>query len=143
MSDFEDCVEEQRAKDPSFDEKFEQAKAELNLAMEISEQRQAHGWSQRDLAQKANMPQSSIARYELAGTAPSIASLWRLSTALGAWFVLGPNFSVSVLDSEPPGLPPSHPRAWQRARGGWEPNNNVASGVSLRNRNKRYWALRL
>lgn len=111
MSDFEDYLEEHRAKDPSFDEKFEQAKAELNLAMGISEQRQAHGLSQRELAQKANMPQSSIGRYELAGTAPSIASLWRLSTALGAWFVLGPNYSVRVLDSEPPGLPYDSPSA--------------------------------
>lgn len=101
MPNFEDYVREQGERDPSFLDKLEQAKAELRLGIGISERRQEHGWSQRELAERAAMPQSTIARYELAGNAPSLASIWRLADTLDSWFVFGPDHAVAILDQSP------------------------------------------
>lgn len=102
MRDFDDFLRDLRAEDPTFEEGFEAAKAELELGMVIARLRESRGLSQRALAERAGMPQSAVARYEKAGRTPSVTILWRLAEALDATFVLGPSHAVQSLDYFPP-----------------------------------------
>ena len=104
MRDFDDLLHDLRAEDPSFDQGFEEARAELELGLLIARLRESRGLSQRALAERAGMPQSAIARYEKAGRTPSVTILWRLAEALGASFVLGPSRCAQMIDCPEPHL---------------------------------------
>ena len=101
MKTFDQFLQDVRERDPSFDRHYELAKAELNLGLLVYRLREERGWTQRELAERAGMPQSAVARYEKAGRTPSVTTLWRLARALNVSLVLGPDLSVDALGNGP------------------------------------------
>lgn len=55
----------------------------VHVAGVLRRLRQAAGWSQAVLADRASTSQSAVARYETGAVAPSLATLQRLVAALG------------------------------------------------------------
>lgn len=106
MKSLDQFVEEQIAKDPSFAEELQVARAELNFGLLVNRLREERGWTQRTLAQRAGIPESAVARYEKAGRTPSIVVLWRLARALEVSFVIGLDLSIqAVQPAESAGAP--------------------------------------
>ncbi|MGQ5709668.1 helix-turn-helix transcriptional regulator [Lactobacillus sp. LL6] len=79
--DFKDYLNEQ-LKDPEFKQEFENETTKLESAVALTEIRKKSGLSQRQLAETANVPQSTIARIER-GDNTSIDTLTKLANALG------------------------------------------------------------
>jgi transcriptional regulator with XRE-family HTH domain len=53
----------------------------FELGQAVRELREQRGWSQSQLARKAGMTQSAVARFEAGGTVPTLAVLERLAHA--------------------------------------------------------------
>jgi ribosome-binding protein aMBF1 (putative translation factor) len=62
---------------------YETARLAYELGRQVRELRQAHGLSQRQLAERMGTTQSVIARLEAGGSKPSISTLERGAAALG------------------------------------------------------------
>lgn len=73
---------QQELKDPKFKEEFEKIQQEDAASIAVIVARQKAGWSQQELADKAGVPQSTVARFER-GANTSIKTLNKLVTALG------------------------------------------------------------
>ena len=58
------------------------------IASQVAEQRQAHGLSQRELAELVGTTQSAIARLESGGRPPRIDTLLRIAEALDCELVV-------------------------------------------------------
>jgi transcriptional regulator with XRE-family HTH domain len=101
--DLDRHIQEQVEKDPAFADLMREARAELDLGLEIARMREKRGLTQRELARRAGMPQPAIARIEKAGRTPTAATLWRLADALDAIIELGPDFSVHLVDTSDEG----------------------------------------
>lgn len=56
---------------------------EMAVLLQIAELREKKGWSQREFAKKAKMPQSVIARLESGGHNATIETLNKVAGALG------------------------------------------------------------
>ena len=69
-------------KDPEFKAGFEAESEKLESAVQLMLAREAAGLSQRDLAAKSGVPQSTIARVER-GSNTSVDTLNKLAYALG------------------------------------------------------------
>src|SRR6266567_5193608 len=100
MKSLDEFIAELRERDPEFDGHYEEAKAELRLGLLLNGLRESRGWTQRELAERAGMPQSAVARYEKAGRTPSVTVLWRFAKALGVSLVLGPDLSIEAVQCE-------------------------------------------
>jgi ribosome-binding protein aMBF1 (putative translation factor) len=74
-----------RMKDTTFRETFAERRLVGEIAVLVRKMRQAAGLTQAELARRASMPQSAIARLESARskTVPSLSTLARLSAAAG------------------------------------------------------------
>lgn len=75
---------------------------ETDIAIRLGERvraaRLAAGWSQAELAQRAEMPQQSVARFEGGDVEPTIRTVLRLGRALGMDLIIDyapPGFSFS------------------------------------------------
>lgn len=82
--------------DPKFAQLAAESDAELSLALQTAHLREKRGMTQQELAAAAGMKQPAIARYEKAGRTPTLATLWRLATALNIEFRFGPDYAVTV-----------------------------------------------
>lgn len=82
-------------------DRLAQAEAELELAIQIGDRREALGLSQADLARRVGVSQPVIARLERAGRTPTPQTLWRLAAALHVQFVFGPNYTTSLVPLTP------------------------------------------
>lgn len=69
-------------KDPEFKKSFEKFQQEDAASIAVIVARQKAGWSQQELADKAGVPQSTVARFER-GANTSVRTLNKLVTALG------------------------------------------------------------
>ncbi|HEM5082107.1 TPA: helix-turn-helix transcriptional regulator [Streptococcus suis] len=78
---FDDYLAEQ-LKDEEFKTEFIQARAQTEQAVQLLLTREAAGYSQRELAELAHVPQSTIARIEK-GANTSIDTLSKIAKALG------------------------------------------------------------
>lgn len=77
---FDDLLKEQ-LKDSKFREGFYEEQARLENAVAVLKAREAAGLTQRDLAEKSGVPQSTIARIEQ-GANTSISTLCKIAFAL-------------------------------------------------------------
>lgn len=67
---------------PEFKASFEAENAKLNSALALMEAREAAGLTQRELAELASVPQSTVARIER-GNNTSFDTLSKIANALG------------------------------------------------------------
>jgi len=58
------------------------ARIAFELGAEVRAQREQRGWSQTELANRAGMTQSAMARFEAGGTVPTLPVLERIAAAL-------------------------------------------------------------
>lgn len=100
-------IKKREARAPGFKARVEEAKAGLDLAVELTRLREQRGWTQQQFADKVGMPQSTIARYEKAARRPSVTTLQKLLTTLNATVMLCPGYRLKVIDSEPEGQAPT------------------------------------
>ncbi|OTN83894.1 helix-turn-helix domain-containing protein [Enterococcus faecium] len=71
-----------RMENPEFKASFEAENAKLNSALALMEAREAAGLTQRELAELASVPQSTVARIER-GNNTSFDTLSKIANALG------------------------------------------------------------
>jgi ribosome-binding protein aMBF1 (putative translation factor) len=76
-------IKAQRADDPQVQAGYEQARRAYVIGREVRRQREAAGLTRRQLADRAGMTQSVIARLEAGGTEPTLATSDRVAKALG------------------------------------------------------------
>ncbi|TLF35687.1 helix-turn-helix transcriptional regulator [Lacticaseibacillus zeae] len=79
--DFDDYLREQ-LRDPAVREVYDRESNKLEIAVVISQAREAAGLTQRALASKAGIPQVTVARVER-GDNTSIETLGKIANALG------------------------------------------------------------
>lgn len=77
---FDDFLKEQ-LKDPKFREGYHEEQARLENAVAVLKAREAAGLTQRDLAEKSGVPQSTIARIEQ-GANTSLSTMCKIAFAL-------------------------------------------------------------
>lgn len=97
-----DDILEKELQDPAFREKYEALAGEFAVAKEVIRLRQAKGWTQRELAERAHTSQPAIARLESGNyRSLSLSFLRKIGAALGA---------VPVVHMQPVGAgrPPMH-----------------------------------
>lgn len=70
------------SKSKTFRKSYSEELASLKIAQQIREIRQAHRFTQKDVAQRANMPQSVIARIESGEHSVSLGTLHRVARVL-------------------------------------------------------------
>ncbi|WP_066361103.1 helix-turn-helix domain-containing protein [Herbidospora mongoliensis] len=73
-----------RMAEPGAAEAHEATRIAYELGKTVRTMREERGWSQSDLASRAAMTQSAVARFEAGGTVPTIPVLERLARALDA-----------------------------------------------------------
>lgn len=92
-----DAMRTRRMAEPGAEEAYEATRRAFELGRTVRELRKAQGWSQQQLARAADMPQSSVARFEAGGTVPTLPVLERLAHALDA------DLSVRIVPDAPAG----------------------------------------
>jgi transcriptional regulator with XRE-family HTH domain len=70
--------------EPGATEAYDAARLAFELGKMVRELREQAGWSQSQLAVRARMTQSAVARFEAGGTVPTLPVLERLAAALDA-----------------------------------------------------------
>ncbi|MGH3715395.1 MAG: helix-turn-helix transcriptional regulator [Micromonosporaceae bacterium] len=78
------AVRSRRLGEPGAAEAYEATRLAYQLGCAVRERRKQHGWSQAQLAEAADMTQSTVARFEAGGTVPTLPTLERLARALDA-----------------------------------------------------------
>ena len=86
-------VRRRRMESPAARASYEKTRLAYELGRKVRDLREAHGLSQRELAERMHTTQSVIARLEAGGSKPSISTLVRVAEALGV--------SVDVRFKEP------------------------------------------
>ena len=81
-------VRDRRMAEPGAAEAYDSAHLAFALGTRVRDLREAHGWSQSELARRADMTQPAVARFEAGGTVPTLPVLYRLARALGACLVV-------------------------------------------------------
>ena len=81
-----DEIHEQNMQDSEYRREYERTKLANDVAVRVLAYRTKHGMSQTELARKLGMRQPNIARLESGEHEPSLATLARLSLALGMDF---------------------------------------------------------
>lgn len=61
---------------------YDGARLAFELGAEVRTLREQRGWTQTQLAERAGMTQSAIARFEAGGTTPTLPVLERIAAAL-------------------------------------------------------------
>jgi DNA-binding XRE family transcriptional regulator len=88
LKSIDDVVEERRAGDPEFRERWDRAAFARAVAHRIIRYRADHGLTQTQLAKEVGTTQSVIGRLELGEQPPSLATLAKLTAKTGLEFHL-------------------------------------------------------
>jgi predicted transcriptional regulator len=83
QSSWED-IKADRPDSPARRRGYERAGRAIRIALELRALREKKGLSQRELAEKVGTTQSAIARLEAGNISPSLPTLDKIATALGA-----------------------------------------------------------
>lgn len=83
-----EAVRDRRMREPGAQAAYDAARLAIELGASVRALRERHGWSQSELARRAGMTQSAVARFESGGTVPTIPVLERLAHALDADLVV-------------------------------------------------------
>lgn len=78
------------AMDPGSIQEVEIIRKRAAMVVALIQLRESKGWTQAELARRAGMKQSAIARFESDTTAPRIDTIIRIAMALGADLALTP-----------------------------------------------------
>lgn len=70
-----------------------------DLLSHLRQARQAKGWSQRDLSQRAALPQAHISRIERGTVDPKVSTLQDLARVLDLELVLAPRTALTAVDA--------------------------------------------
>lgn len=80
MRSWDDMIKDM---DPESQKEIEVIRERAALVAQLIAIREHKGWTQKDLAKKAGMKQSAIARFEGDNTMPSMGTVLRVARALG------------------------------------------------------------
>ena len=69
--------------DPQVQQAYSDLEPRFAVVRQLIEMREKHGWSQRDLAERAGMKQPQLARLETGQVEPRLDTLQRLAEAMG------------------------------------------------------------
>ena len=69
--------------DPQVQQAYSDLEPRFAVVRQLIEMREKHGWSQRDLAERAGMKQPQLARLETGQVEPRLDTLQRLAKAMG------------------------------------------------------------
>lgn len=94
MRTWDDYKEYAKACDPESKKDIEEIEALATIVGTMIEQRNTLGISQRELASRCGIPQSSVARIESFKTTPNLDTLLKILQALGLTLTVSPNKSV-------------------------------------------------
>lgn len=75
-------IRNRRMTEPGAGEGYGAARLAFELGAAVRQLREQRGWSQRELADAADMTQSAVARFEAGGTVPTLPILERIARAL-------------------------------------------------------------
>jgi transcriptional regulator with XRE-family HTH domain len=92
-----ELVAEHELADPEFREEWERLSVARAVAATVIAYRADHNLSQRDLAERLDVPQPQVARLESGEYEPSHKTLMRLASCLGLEFTI----SITAADREP------------------------------------------
>ncbi len=70
--------------DPQVQQAYSDLEPRFAVVRQLIEMREKHGWSQRDLAERAGMKQPQLARLETGQVEPRLDTLQRLAKAMGS-----------------------------------------------------------
>ena len=70
--------------DPEVQQAYSDLEPRFAVVRQLIELREKHGWSQRDLAERAGMKQPQLARLETGQVEPKLDTLQRLAKAMGS-----------------------------------------------------------
>ena len=87
---WEDYKNEVKPKDPDAKLILEEAEAKAKIISAMINRRNDLGLSQRELAEKCGIPQSSVAGIELGRTTPKLDTLVKIFSQLGLGFNIQP-----------------------------------------------------
>lgn len=94
MRTWDDYKEYAKASDPESKKDIEEIEALAAIVGTMIEQRNTLGISQRELATRCGIPQSSVARIESFRTTPNLDTLLKILQALGLTLTVSPNKSA-------------------------------------------------
>ena len=100
MTSHDEYIHNRIARSPGFAEDLAEARAELKFVAALAAERERLGLTQAEVAARAGMQQTAVARYEKAGRTPSLLTLWRLAGALNCVIILGPDRSATFKSQE-------------------------------------------
>jgi ribosome-binding protein aMBF1 (putative translation factor) len=70
--------------DPEVQQAYSDLEPRFAVVLQLIELREKHGWSQRDLAERAGMKQPQLARLETGQVEPKLDTLQRLAKAMNS-----------------------------------------------------------
>lgn len=70
--------------DPEVQQAYSDLEPRFAVVRQLIELREKHGWSQRELAERAGMKQPQLARLETGQVEPKLDTLQRLAKAMGS-----------------------------------------------------------
>jgi ribosome-binding protein aMBF1 (putative translation factor) len=82
------ALRDRRMREDGAQEAYGAVRLAIELGASVRELREHRNWSQSELALRAGMTQSAVARFESGGTVPTIPVLERLAHALDADLVV-------------------------------------------------------
>ncbi len=96
MDDLDQYIAEREARDPEFKAAMEELRPQYEFQRALIRARIDLKLTQREMAQRLQVKQSAIARWEVGRTMPTLDTLFRVSKALGLDFTITPEAPLVI-----------------------------------------------